>query len=353
MSVYKKIAAGLLALSMIFSLAACADTSWAAKTNDKEIKAGVYISYQMMAYYEAATKNGDGKELFDKNTKIEDKSAENWINDKALADLKRYVAVNAEFDKLGLEFTEKDQNVVKVAADGAWAENQKNFEKNGISKESYANCIANARKEGKIFDKYYGEKGIEEVKDTQLKKYFTDNNVRIKIIPIQLKDGNGNLFKSEEKAAAKKMAEQYVTDANKGTDFDDLIKKYNNFYADEVAKATGEEKQEIPEVTEEFGNEIILAKDSTQLPEKVVKDIFSKTKLDQAVIVEDNEVYFVVYKYDLLERTELFDDAKDGILHTLKDEDFEKKIDTLVGEIDFVVNKDAIERYSPLNLKFQ
>lgn len=50
----KRIAAGLIAVSALLSLAACKDTTWSYKIDDTTITSGMYIAYQVNAYMEAS-----------------------------------------------------------------------------------------------------------------------------------------------------------------------------------------------------------------------------------------------------------------------------------------------------------
>ncbi len=351
MSLIKKLAAALLTLSMILSVTACADTSWAAKSDDFQVRAGIYIYYTINAYYEAQSKlTEDQKDLF--SAKIEDKDAKTWIKDNATKKLKDYIAIENKFDELGLELSESDNNKIKISADSVWNQNGELFEKNGINAQSITDIFANSYKSDLVFKKYYGTDGLEEVSEKDLEAYYNDNNVRVKYIAIQLKDGEGNLFKSADKAKAMEMAEDYKSRATVDN-FDALIKEYNDYYAEEVKKAadssssSSEVDSSSSAEADEYVNEHIIKKEDTTPSKKVVEAIFSKSKVNTPVIIEDDEVYYVVMKLDLLERTDLLDSSRESLLYSMKSEEFNKMIDDWSGAINFTKNEDAYNRYDP------
>ena len=357
MSIIKKLTAGILTLAMIFSLTACADTSWAGKTDDTQVKAGIYIYYAMSSYYQAQGKlTADQKDLW--AAKIEDKDAKTWIKDNATNLVKDYLAIEKKFDELGLKLSESKKNEIKVASDNIWQQNGAIFLKNGISQQSVTDIITSSHKSDMIFKKYYDTDGIQALSEKEIQNYYNENNMRVKYIAIQLKDGEGNLFKSADKAKAMTMAEGYKSRATV-ENFDSLIKEYKNYYDAEVKKASKDtssstsDSSSAKETVDEFANEQILTKDGTTPSKKVADAIFAKAQVNTPIIIEDDEVYYVVMRLDLLKRTDLYDTNRESILYSIKSKDFEKLIDEWTTEINYTVNQDAYDRYDPQKFIYQ
>lgn len=383
MSIAKKAAAALLSLTMLFSLTACSDTTWAAKADGYKVNAGIYIYYTMMAYYDAQDKAGvensedsdsssaaetttatttattTKKDLF--ASRIDGMDVKTWIKETASEDVKKFIAIEKEFDALGLTLTDTQKTQINNALSNTWSVNSELFEKNGISEASMKQLIQSSYKQDAIFQSYYGAGGSEEVSQDELNRYIDENNARVKYIAIQLKDGEGNLFKSADKAKAMKMAEEYKERAA-AENFDDLITEYNDYYQKQVEEATAEDSSsssssessssEAEEETDPYANEMILGKEGTTPSEKINKAIFEQTKTGEITIIEDDEIYYVVQRLDILERTDLLEDYRDSILYSLKGEEFEKKIETLGDGVLLEKNQASYKRYDPQDLYF-
>ena len=381
MSIIKKIAAGLLALTMMMSFSACSDTSWAGKVDNYQVNAGVYIYYTLIAYNSAQSKAGveetsESDDSVSETTtaatttgtttqkqffaaRIDGKDVKTWIQDTATDDVKNFVAIEKEFDELGLALTDTDKTQINTSLEQAWSYNSALFEKNGIGKESMKQIITSSYKSNHIFKSYYGEGGTEEVLQDTINSYLDENNARVKYIAIQLKDGEGNLFKSADKAKAMERAEDYKERA-KTESFDTLIQEYNDYYEKLVEEATkddsssssSEESSTAEEPQNPYANESILSKDGTIPSEKINKAIFEKTKVGEVSIIEDNEVYYVVQRLDLLERTDLIESNSESILYTLKSEEFEAKIQEYTDSLNYEKNENSYKRYDPKDLYF-
>ncbi len=383
MSIFKKIALMALSLSVIFSFSACADTSWALKANGENINAGIYIYYTMLAYNQAQSKISE-KASADSSSSSSDSSAETtqttaetkffdasidgkdvktWIKDTATESVENFIAIEKKFDELGLTLSDEQKNAINQALDYSWSQNSKYFEKNGIGKDSLKQIIRNSYKKDMVFKSYYAKGGSEEVSQDEINKYYNENNARVKYIAIQLKDGEGNLFKSADKEKAMEMAKDYQSRATT-ENFDDLIKEYNDYYAKVVAEAkkdsssssssessSSSSSSETEETKDPYANEHIIQKGGSVPSKDVCNEIFEKCKVGETTIIEDDEVYYVVQRLDLLERTDLLESNYEYILHELKDEDFNQKMKEYAKTITFEKNEDAYKRYDPEKLK--
>lgn len=385
MSIFKKIALMAFSLSVIFSFSACADTSWALKANGENINAGIYIYYTILAYNQAQSKldaaasansSSSSSSSSAKTTQttaetkffeasIDGKDVKTWIKDTATESVEDFIAVEKKFDELGLSLSDEQKNAINQALDYSWSQNSKFFEKNGIGKDSLKQIIRNNYKRDMVFDSYYAKGGSEEVPQDEINKYYNENNARVKYIAIQLKDGEGNLFKSADKAKAMEMAKDYQSRATK-ENFDDLIKEYNDYYAKVVAEAKKDSSSSSSSSSSEssssstsseteekdpYANEHILQKGGSIPSKDVCNEIFEKCKVGETTIIEDDEVYYVVQRLDLLERTDLLESNYESILYELKEDDFNQKMKEYAKTITFVKNEDAYNRYDPEKLK--
>lgn len=440
MKLLKKISAGIVALAMAVSLFGCGKgTTWAAKSGDITIPAGIFIYYEMSSYYEALEilkKDDETITKVSKNHVVEDTAALDWIQNKAADKMAQYVAVENKFEELELSLSDEDESNIDSMVAYYMSNFEENYVDNGISEDSLRKAFISDYKYSAIFKKYYAQKdGVEPVGEDEIKDFYTDEFARVKMIEFKLKDGLGNLLKGEDKEEAIKMAEDYLKRAKNGEDFDDLISDYTEYYDNLVA--TAEEEQESPagdiapddvedsnentaeettvttvEVTDEtsdessddstatttpkaeddsaetdddkdddneedavetsaYLNEVILRKvdaisdkssfsdedgnyiavsSADNYSERLINEVFAG-KTGTPFLVEDDEVYYIVLRSDILALTDIYDYERENIIWEMKEEDFKELIKDFVKSVDMQRNEDAFKRYSPFKLK--
>lgn len=375
MSFIKKSTAFIAAAAMALSLSSCGkDTSWGAEIDGEQLRAGIMIYFQSSAVSEAmafmpeteTTPAADGETTTTAESvsvldiTIEDKPAREWINDKAVQSMREYAAVEKKFDELGLAFENKEEDRLNIVVDQMWEYFGEYYEELGVSRQSYYDVGLNSEKRTAIFNHYYGEGGEKAVPEDKIVSYLTENNARIKYISMPLKDGEGNLLKSDGKAELKTMAEGYIDrlDASSAT-FEEIEKEYNKYYSDLVKAATetAEENADTAEQSEtadtaedtaaaepSYGS--VIVKDSAYPSAKVVEAAFNANGSDCFLVEDDdNEVYYIVQVLGLFDDPEYLENNRESVLHTIKDEEFNAEVKSWTEGQNVVVNQDSFDRY--------
>ncbi len=359
MSLIKKLSAVAVTSAMALSLASCGqDTTWGAKIDETELRAGIFIYYQSDALSRAY------EHMIETDTDvmaitIDGMSTEDWVNDQAVKGMQEYVAVEKKFDELGLTFENKEEELAKANVEQWWEYVSEYFEGIGVSQESYLDVVINGEKKAAIFDYYYGEGGEKEVAEADIKAYLNENFARIKYIDMPLKDGEGNLLKSDGKAEIKAMAEEYIERMKNGEAFEDISDEYDDYYnglieaatATEATEGTAEEPADDVVAEETENDELVLLGSvtsadypvpSASVHEKVVGDALS---VGEYLLIEEDEVYYIVYKMDLFADEEYYDYKKTDVLNELKGEEFDATVVSWTDSQDVVVNDAAVKRY--------
>ena len=359
MSLIKKLSAVAVTSAMALSLASCGqDTTWGAKIDETELRAGIFIYYQSDALSRAY------EHMIETDTDvmaitIDGMSTEDWVNDQAVKGMQEYVAVEKKFDELGLTFENKEEELAKANVEQWWEYVSEYFEGIGVSQESYLDVVINGEKKAAIFDYYYGEGGEKEVAEADIKAYLNENFARIKYIDMPLKDGEGNLLKSDGKAEIKAMAEEYIERMKNGEAFENISDEYDDYYnglieaatATEATEGTAEEPADDVVAEETENDELVLLGSvtsadypvpSASVHEKVVGDALS---VGEYLLIEEDEVYYIVYKMDLFADEEYYDYKKTDVLNELKGEEFDATVVSWTDSQDVVVNDAAVKRY--------
>lgn len=382
----KRIAAGLIAVSALLSLAACKDTTWSYKIDDTTITSGMYIAYQINAYMEAYGKVEDNtKDIL--SQKIDDKTAEVWINERVAELCKTYVAVEKKFDELGLTLSDSDKNKLNVQISNYWNYYSSTYEPNGAGQTSLKKILTNSYKSNMIFKKYYDKDGLEAVNDADLKTKLGEDYAQLKYIKMEMVDAEGNKLKTEGKAELKKKAEAYLARLKKGENIDDLIKDYAKVVEEEknaasassstssdstssAASASSADTSSVASTsstastastssdatssdTEEESdpNLVVVNKEDDSLSDKFIKGVFETAKIGEPLIIEDDENYYVAIKYDITKDEDVFTDYRDTLLYDLKGDDFEAMQKEWYKDYKVDTNEASIKRYKLSKLK--
>ena len=286
MKLLKKAAAALLAVCTAFGCASCGENTANAMTVDGyDVRAGIYLYYVTTAYSEAINVLSDGGQSFDEakttkeikaimsKSKIDNVSAETWIQNKAAEHCTDFVEVEREFDSLGLKLT--GEQLAQIKAQTATYMNYcgKFYENSGISEQSVKDVVTNEVKQNAIWEAYYGDEGSVGVKESDMIDHYAENHLRIKYIAVPLKDGEGNLLKGDEKKAREAMADDYLNRANKKVgdeaalmeEFDYLIEEEIHYQASlSEAAVTTTDDQGSTITTETTAKATTADKDKTE-----------------------------------------------------------------------------------------
>ena len=246
----KKIAALSCAAAMLGSLTACGEkTTWGAVIDGVQIPAGVFIYYLDTANYEAqqklneqtdtsadlspegaAAQSSETVTLPLYSSQIDGVDSKQWIYDRATELMQEYAAVEAKFDEYGLTLSDDDKQSAQVYLDQIWDYAGDYYTSMGVSENSYKSIFLNSSKKQKLFETIYSEGGERAVSDDEIKTYLDENYALINYIDVELKDGEGNLLKSDGKAERMEMLNSYIERYNNGEDFDELNAEYVTYY---------------------------------------------------------------------------------------------------------------------------
>ncbi len=299
----KKIAALVSAAAVMSSLAGCGkNATWGAQIDGEEIPAGIFIYYLQSAYYDAQTKVNEQKnaaaetapalapesvavtapaetqpaDLY--SSQIDGVNAKDWIYDEATRQMQEYQAVESKFEEYGLTLSEEAKDSAQMYINQLWEYGGEYYTQMGISESSYKKIYLNMEKRDMLFEKIYSEGGEKGVPEADIKAYLTENYAMINYIDMELKDGEGNLLKSDGKDERKAMAMEYIDRYNEGDDFDELNAEYVTYYknlqeaAEEAAAQTAEVEESDAKAPLEGEGDTLEAEEDTAATEAAETD---------------------------------------------------------------------------------
>lgn len=383
----KKGAAALVCGALICSAASCGNTTGTALTVDgHDIRAGIYIFYQMQALSEAATKLNEEQPDLDQSAEgfdllaqtVEGMTVRDWIKDRTYALCREFVAVEEKFDEYGLSLTAEETSQINSQANSMWTEENmyaqyfygvsiigEYYEKYGIGKESYRDTYTLGIKKDKIFDYLYGEGGSLAVPVSELDAAITENYALVKYFAV-----------NEEKAGG--SAQNYADRLNNGTAFAELKKEHDEKVKiaeieEEMAQAEadGEEydgtlPEEVSvELSEESALQTVISKDSASPSAEFVAEVFAMNAGENKVVTVSSvstdsegqetttETNYVVSKLDITADPSVMERYRDSELHERKDDELDQSISDAGAALTVTENAAAIAKYKIENVMDQ
>lgn len=241
----------LSVLMAVSALTACGSTV-SARYNGEEIPAGVYTCFVLDSYSEALStgKIAEGDDLTKKTIEVSGTdtqaagtvTAEEYINNKAIENLKCYIEINRRFKELGLELDAAELNYFTNYAKQNYEAQKDMFVENGIGEQSFVSVAADySLRLQAVFKHTYGVSGTDAVSLSDLSAYLEDNYVMYDYMQFYALDtATGNTALSEDSDEVKSVLDEYkdyMKKAKKGADFAALCKSFGE--GDETQRKSG------------------------------------------------------------------------------------------------------------------
>jgi len=213
----------------------------------------------------------------------------------------------------------------------------------GFSNEKYLNAYKNMYlNERSLFYGLYGEGGERAVNETELKKYYEENYLCYKYIPIALTDKDGKELDEKGKAPIMERLNKYLDLYSSRKDFEFAM---DNYTMDEA----GDKEIEADPAEDENTRNL---QDKKDMDADLVKAIES-VKVGEAKIVTykaggKTPTAALVLRLDLHDK-EQFKDSNETLLSTVKYDEFDKEITEAAKKIVFEFDESVIEQCKPEN----
>lgn len=283
----------------------------------------IYIYSAKYNYYKDKVNeitSDDLNAMYDDDAKM---TVRDYLKEVAISDIKTASAIKKIADQNNIELTDEDNlELVKekesfIKSLGGKKEYKKFLRKNNTTETSYDKMSKTDKLYKKIIKKLYGENKINDLTDEEkenAKITYTDNYIKLKQIILTTVDLNtGKSLNDTTINQKKKLAASIVEEANNGTNFDDLIKKYSEAY--EENQTDFELYYKKGELLSELENEVLKLS-----PDEISKPI--KTK----------------YAYHIVKRLELDDKKLNDYYDDLREEKCANDIKETLDDLKIIYN---------------
>ncbi len=350
MNLRKKCAAVLTAGAMALSMAACSsDTSWIMRKDPLEMPVGVYINNLIQSYYEATTLVEDAEQDV-LSQQVEGQDAEDWIQQNAIDETKKAMAICSEFNARNIAFSQEQLLSCQEQAASYYEQAGDNLEKNGISQDSIELIYQIAYMKTQLFQALYGEAGEDPVSEEELRDYYNENYIKMAVQTFSFSDVEvPEDATEEEKAAYQEFNDNersnVYTNANtlylqaqigieNGKSWNEILNEFNaqNQSSDEEYDMTTDNYRLVDTATTTLNSEIITA--------------LKEAEQGEVIMVETDTMIAIGATTDINEDPTDFEYVADSIRHALRDETMEEYLLQVAQDDSFVLNQDAVDRYT-------
>ena len=220
------------------------------------------------------------------------------------------------------------------------------YANNGAAEKSIKQVLTVSYQSDMIFDYYYSETGKEPVSVDEIQNYFYENYALVRYTTRSKLDSSGNALSDTDMQTVRDELNGYITQLNRGDDFDTIIDDYRNTLIEELGL---DASQYGPDTSDPDRNKALLQK-SNASSSVWVETTFQQTEYNVPYLCEDDNTIYLSQRLDLSKETSYFDDYRDEVLKAMKDDDYQSKLDAALEGITVTFNDAAISRYSPRNV---
>lgn len=216
-----RLVALLLCAVLAIGLTGCVGNLYpnVATVDGSDISAGLYLMAQYAAYSDARAQSDNPDKLM--SQKIDDKSATQWIRDKAEENLRRYVLVRQLFREQNLTLSSTAEESVNQTMN-LWEYISAAYTDNGISRDTFYRYLLNDEMGNQLFNEMYGEDGLLYVPDDELKAAYADAFAHLRFVNLPVTTAEDETDMTEQ---VKGYVMEMLAELQKGASLEDVVQQ--------------------------------------------------------------------------------------------------------------------------------
>ena len=225
--------------------------------------------------------------------------------------ISRYVTINSEFHNRGLSLSSGEKTTLSTTVNNLWHLFGTHYENIGVSKQTLYKIEESKAYESALLNFYYGENGPSPLSEDQIKEYFKENYVAVRLV-------TGYLFNVDENGANVSM-----TDDQKNN----IVSSFNSVATMVNGGTSLEEAISSLGTSTEIRDSLVYVTDSGTLPE----GFFAAAKtieISKAAAIVLDDYIFLVHRIDVFnEEFGYYSTYRTDCLKKMKGEEFSKIVD--------------------------
>ncbi len=342
----KKIAAfALTAVLAVAMFTGCGKNYESVVTIDGvSITAGEYLYAQFQAYTAAQQKVEDGKNLL-KET-IDEMSAEEWIHQQTIKNLRMHVWAEKKYDEMGLTLSQQSSDYANQNAEMYWSILGEQYIDNGIGLETYKKFSINNIKSNEIFATLYGENGEKAPSNDEYNKYISENFARVNGFAVSKLDKDGKLVEEDTLIKISNLCDEAIIRLNNGEDFE-VVRIDTMSHANKLA---GMEDKDFSDATVNT-TDFYVPKQSQELSQEFIANVYALQENGQFAYDEVGNELIVYKRVPNYTSDEELNQLKAASLKDMKGEEFIKTVEDESSKFEVVEDNSAVKYYSVSKIK--
>ena len=235
MKTFKKAVAILLAVAMLFALAAChGKNEVAISSGDYEITSAMYSYYLVIANNEAKSKVSESVDTTAEGFSFYEQTVDgvdfiDYVEKLALEKCLYHITLQKLADEAGVKLDDETAAGYKSTAEYYWNYGYSTIlTENGVSYETYEKIFLNDALYALLFDNKYGKDGTEAIGEDAIASALTENYAAVYMLSID--------YSKDEKADTAKLKEELKTYQDRLDKGEDFAKVKEDFDAAQKAK---------------------------------------------------------------------------------------------------------------------
>lgn len=331
----------LLAFSLLFT-GCSVDASYIGTLENEQIPVSDYNLNMFSAIAAAQSKTGETTIDLDAilSHEIDGQPADEWISDYALRQLRDMLAVEKEFERLGLVLSDEDIAAAEAEAAKQWETYSENYTMNGVNMESLRRSTLATYMPQMIFEALYAADGDLALSDEEIVLFF-EEYLFFRAIGIRKFDAEGETLTEDELEEQLAKAEEYRQRLMDGEDGDALVAQSEEEYCEEMETELDHEHGSplVPHITVSEKGDLFYSVALSEFIEGMAVG-------EVAVYEEDEDYYFVIQKLTAADHPTLVEDNRFAVSYELCMENFSAYMESLADKLTIVVNEDALKVYN-------
>ncbi len=359
--IIQSVGAAAVAAAILCAAGCSGDTKWSFKTDKETLASGVWIYYTFDGVNAAFRKVQESNPTATIQTynfndeKIEGQSAVDWIRNYAEESCLEYLTLTSLADRYGIKAETEKYDSNKSTLAESYKTMNKNYsnlyEKLGVSEDSYVKAQIYGEtylnyKEA-LFQKIYGEGGEKEVKDEEIKTYFTENYISYYYATCELTETNSETGEKQDKEDKEKYIQHfndYQKMLNAGKSYEDVTAQYKVDFETETP-ATGTATAPAKEFEEH--------EDESETSKEISK-LIREAEVGKPVVKTIEDRLYLIYRLDVSKRVDdLVGEAKsvdfitrDDVVKEMKNDEYEQFLKDEQKNLSYEKNSACLDRYS-------
>lgn len=278
--------------------------------------------------------------------KIDGKSFDEYVKDKALESIRRIAAYKTKCAELKLKLEDEIVANAESYAEYYWSGYgySQIFEPNGVSLETMKTHMLDTYYASIYFNELYGEGGEREIASADLQKALADHFVLANVMEAPYKEDADDTSKAD----LKEKLDAYANALNSGTMTYEQVDL--DFYGPEEEKTEEETQTETEKPMDEKAT--ILGDEDTQYSSEYYE---AAKKLEKGVAtvvnMKDGSGITLIYKKEISEDPYYLKNLDNHLRELLEAENLEKEMKKFAKTLDFKEIKSATKIFKVKNIK--